>query len=54
MNKTIIIIPGGIIAGILLLTIIAAVAGLLKVSRHMKEKDKKHTQWFDPRNDRTF
>lgn len=52
MDKAINIILG-IIAGIVLL-IIGASAAVGQLSEFMKEQDKKHRQWIDPRNDRTF
>lgn len=52
MDKIISIILG-IIAGIALLAI-GALAAVGQLSEFMKEKEKEHKQWIDPRSDRTF
>lgn len=52
MDKFINIILG-IIAGMVLL-IIGALAAVGQLCEYMKERDKEHRQWIDPRNDRTF
>lgn len=43
----------GIIAGIALLAAGAA-AAVGRLSKFMKESEKEHRQWIDPRNDRNF
>ena len=53
MDKAIIKIIAGIIAGILLLLFWSA-AAVGAVSDYMKERDREHKNWIDPKNDRTF
>lgn len=53
MDKAIIKIIAGIIAGILFLLFWAA-AAVGAASDYMKERDKEHKNWIDPKNDRTF
>ena len=53
MDKVVIKIIVGIIAGILFL-LFGSVAAVGAVSDYMKERDKEHKQWIDPRGDRTF
>lgn len=53
MDKAIVKIIVGIIAGILLL-LFWSVAAVGAVGDCMKEQDKKHKNWIDPKNDRTF
>lgn len=53
MDKVIIKIIAGIIAGILFLFFWSATA-VGTVSDYMKAQDKEHKNWIDPRNDRIF
>lgn len=53
MDKTILKVIAGIIVGILLLLFWAA-ATVGAVSDYMKQRDKEHKNWIDPKNDRTF
>ena len=53
MDKAIIKIIARIIAGILLLLFWSA-AAVGAVCDYMKERDREHKNWIDPKNDLTF
>lgn len=40
------------VLGIILVALIAV--AIQTLSKYMKERDKKHENWIDPRNDRTY
>lgn len=53
MNKIIFAIIG-VIAGLGIITALAAVGMIKKLGDYMKERDKRHENWIDPRNDRSY